>query len=1074
MTTKAIRDQILDMAKIEDVISGYRQLERAGSGLVCCCPVHNEKTPSFHVSPIKNIFKCFSCGVGGNAIDYLVKVEGMSYMEALKTLGKKYNISIPNKLEESEEDEEAARKREAMLYANQKAQEFFEQRLQSNDEKAKQWRDYAINRWGEETVKTEGIGFAPGHDEFRTWAKAHGLSEDILLELGLLRKDDKGRIYDGFYDRLTIPIKSRSNNVLGFTARSLTDEKRKYINSPDSPIFHKGEIIFGLQNATRQGASTETFYLVEGGPDVIHMQGIGVANTIAPLGTAWTREQFAKIKRFNATLCFIPDIDPPKKGEKWGPGINAVIKNGKAALKEGFRVQVREIQQQDKTAKADPDSFIKSKEVLEAIPKEDFVFWYAQKLIKGDETSADKAVLLKDIAVLIGYVRDRSYRKILIKQVARSLNITISIVESSVNESIEKEIEERMWSGSKLLDRELYQEYGFYEKNNCYYSMDDDGKEEQWSNFTLQPLFHIADQLNPKRLFRIRNAKGDKKIIEMKQEDLVSLQKFKLKVEGIGNFVWRVKEEQLTRLKSFLYDKTDTAVEITQLGWNRDGFFAFGNGIVYHGAWLKADEFGIVRLDNGKNYYLPASSLIYRDERALFQFERRFVHMALSEVSLRTYTDKLYDVFGDNAKVGFAFYLAALFKDVVTSVTKNFPILNLFGPKGSGKSELGHSLMSFFIIKNDPPNLSSATDAALAETVAQCANALVHVDEYKNTIELNRREFLKSLYDGVGRTRMNMDRDKKRETTAVDCGVILSGQEMPTVDIAIFSRMIFLTFKKSEFSTAQKRRFDEMKRMRDLGMSHLTIELLKHRKMVEANFAENYKEALGDVIDALENDGIEDRILRNWIIPLAMFRTMSNVIDVSFTYQELLKIAISGIREQNSNCRNSNELGVFWNIVDFLHQDGKIFYDSDYRVKLESSFKGRGQKSKIEFQSPKKVLYLCWKRVVLLYKIACKQTGDTPQPKDSLEFYLRNSKEYLGIKNAVRFKNMGNQVEASKTVERADGRKTIQETTRVDWAFCFDYDALIDNYGINLEVSTAYEDEIDPTEADESSKQLPY
>lgn len=270
----------------------------------------------------------------------------------------------------------------------------------------------------------------------------------------------------------------------------------------------------------------------------------------------------------------------------------------------------------------------------------------------------------------------------------------------------------------------------------------------------------------------------------MKQEDLVSLQKFKIKVEGLGNYIWYATEKELTRLKSYLYEQTEAAIEITQLGWQRQGFFAFGNG-AYDTEWHPTDEYGIVRLNIG-NFYLPGNSTIYRDDIKLFQFERRFVHTTYNNVSLREYSDKLVQVFGDNAKVGICFLLASLFRDIIAGQTKSFPILNLFGPKGSGKSELGHSLMSFFIIKNTPPNIQNATIAALSDAVAQCANALVHIDEYKNSIDLDKREYLKGLWDGTGRSRMNMDRDKKREITSVDCGVILSGQEMPTIDIALF------------------------------------------------------------------------------------------------------------------------------------------------------------------------------------------------------------------------------------------------------------------------------------------------
>lgn len=754
--------RVLDASNIEEVIGDFVELKKEGSRLKCCCPIHHEKTPSFMIEPSKNMFYCHGCHEGGNAITFLRKAQGMSFVDAVKYIANRYHITIEEHQKPMTAEEQLeSRKIEAMLNANQLAARFFCESLDGSDDRARFAREYAFNRWGEKFVRQAGIGFAPGHSKFQEWAKKKGLAEDLLLELGLLRRSKDGRIYDGYYDRVVIPIRSRSNQVVGFTARNLNNDEPKYINSPESLVYKKGKTIFGINIALRQAAKEEMMYLVEGAPDVLRLQSLDINNVIAPLGTAWTKTQFESLSRYNPTLCFIPDIDPPKAGQDFGPGIAAVMKNGITALEAGFRVIVKEIEAETPGTKTDPDSYIRSRYILDEIPKEDFIIWYAGKLLIGKQTSGERADVMKSVAKLLALVKDKDYSKMLIKRLGKMIGVPTTLFQNAVNDVIKGNVEKKQADGNKMMDRELYSRYGFYESRNCYYSLNKDGIEQRWPNFVMQPLFHIKDQLNPKRLYRIKNIIGNEEIIELKQEDLVSIQRFKLRVEGLGNFIWEAKEEQLTKLKGFLYEKTETATEITQLGWQKDEFFAFGNGVHFNGQWVPVDEFGIVRLKGIGNFYLPAASKIYRNERKLFQFERKFIHSELSEVSFRTYTDKMIEVFGDNAKVGICFLLATLFKDIVTAKTKNFPILNLFGPKGSGKSELGHSLMSFFIINNDPPNLSSATDAALADAVAQCANALVHVDEYKNTIELSRREFLKGLYDGVGRTRMNMDRDKK-------------------------------------------------------------------------------------------------------------------------------------------------------------------------------------------------------------------------------------------------------------------------------------------------------------------------
>lgn len=1074
MISRQDRERILDAVRIEDVVGEFIQLEDKGRHLTSLCPVHSEKTPSFIVTPALNTYHCFGCGIGGNAITFLTEIQHMSYPEAIKWLASRYNITLDENERELTADERNEQiRKEAMMAANKYAAQFFSERIQdSANERAVFALNYAIGRWGKKFVEQEGIGFAPGRRSFITWAKGKGLTDETLMETGLVREKD-GRRYDGFYDRLTIPIKDRFGTVIGFTARKLAEDGPKYINSPESLVYHKRESIFGIHNALRTGAKEEKFYLVEGGPDVLKLQSIGILNTIAALGKKWTDEHFKFLKKYNPTLCFIPDTDSIPAGKQYGVGIEGVMESGLRALGEGFNVSVKEIPMGSNGEKADPDSYFTSKAKFNNVEEQDFVIWYARKKCLGIETTADKAEAVKDVAVVLAKVEDKLRLKMYLKQLARMFGTAVELIKNAVGDAVAANLNKKQKTGAKLIDQELYQKYGFFERANCYFALNKDGIEQSWSNFIMEPLFHIKDSLNPKRLFKIKNSNGHQEIIELKQEDLCSVSKFKVRVSGLGNYVWKAKDEQLTKLTVYLYDMTETALEIKQLGWQRDGFFAFGNGVFHNGQWMPTDEYGIVRLDKIGNYYIPAASNIYKTDRRLFQFERRFIHTNLSDISLRRYTDKMIEVFGDNAKVGFCFFLATLFKDVVTGVTKIFPMLNLFGPKGSGKSELGHSLMSFFIIKNEPPNLSTSTDAGLADTVAQCANALVHIDEYKNDILLGRREFLKGLYDGVGRTKMNMDRDKKRETSSVDCGIIISGQEMPTIDIAIFSRLIYLTFSTTEFTTEARYRFDELKEMRDRGCSHIVLQLLSHRKKFEMEFATCYKTALSDITNGI-NESVEDRILRNWVIILAAFRTLEGVMDVAFSYVEMLKICVEGITRQNAECSTSNELAGFWHMVDFLHQNGDIFIESDYRIKYEKSFKAKGHKTKTEFQGAKPILYLCTKRVFMLYSKNGKAMGDKTLPRESLRFYLENSKEFIGVKQAVRFKNFVNEAESYITIKNPSGTETRTETSRVDWALCFDYEKLAEKYQINLEVEALPEDEIDTLDVDTSDESLPY
>jgi hypothetical protein len=295
-----------------------------------------------------------------------------------------------------------------------------------------------------------------------------------------------------------------------------------------------------------------------------------------------------------------------------------------------------------------------------------------------------------------------------------------------------------------------------------------------------------------------------------------------------------------------------------------------------------------------------------------------------------------------------------------------------------------------------------------------------------------------------------MERDKKREVTKVSCGVIVSGQEMATADIALFSRFIFLSYSKSQFSQEAKEKFAKMAAIRKLGCSHLVLEILQCRALFEAEFRGNYNEAFEDIINALGQSNIEDRIIRNWVIPLAALRTLQDALRLPFTYNDLLKVSIDGIIAQNGETLSNNELNIFWDIVSFLRQEGKIWLGGDYRIELENRIKCTNHKYEIEFPAAKKILYLRHTRIFQLYKMHGRYVNEALLPPASLQHYLENSDAYIGRKQSIRFKNIVNGVQTRiEVIEK--GQVTTRPVTAVDQALVFDYDLLVNQFGLNLE-----------------------
>lgn len=1049
MIKEEIVQRIREKADVVDIIKSYVDLKKRGSRYLACCPFHHEKTPSFTVFPESGTYKCFGCGESGDAISFLMKQEAMSYPEALKSLASRYNIEI-NEDPLSPEQMAQQETRQKMFFANDLLQKEYVRQLQLPQNAL--FKKYAYERWGESYCLQIGIGCCPPRSKF---VEESTIEEETVVAMGIRNQGH----YDLYENRVTIPIRNRSNHIIGFTARAISKtEKIKYLNSANSEIYNKSKSIFGIETAAKTAIRTGTMYLMEGAPDCIRMHIIGVYNSVATLGKEWTNEHFVQLQKMVSHLCFLPDADPPKDGQLYGPGIMGVMKAGEDAMKFGFSVGVKQIPVGEE--KEDPDTYFTSLNIFNDLPEVDFVEWFADKLYRPNMNTDEQATVVRRLARLLVGVEDSTKMEIYLDMLTKKCG-TKRLWQKAISEERNVRKKEEM-SEKQRKEEDLFQRFGFNIDGNHYYSVGEKGSYE-WSNFVMSPLFHVKDPLYPKRLFYLVNEFNHKELVELKQEDLVSLAKFKQRIEGLGNFVWLAGDRELTKLKQYLYQNTETAQEITQLGWQRqEEFYAFGNGILNRGVFSHVDDYGIVRLPSKGNFYLPAFSLIYRREPRLFVFERKFVHDPRSNVTLKQFTDQLFKVFGDNGRVGFCFFLASLFHDISVAENRSFAILNLFGPKGSGKSELGHTLMSFFVAENVPPNIQNSTIAALNDSVAAVSNALVHIDEFKNDIDIFKREFLKGLWDGTGRTRKNMDLDKKVVTTAVDCGVILSGQEMATADIALFSRLIYLTFPKSEFSDAEKREYLNLKRMRNAGLSHLTVELLNFRLHVEQHFHSSYEHAYDDLTTALKDAQVEDRILLNWLPPLAILRTLEGSIDISLSYRQMLKVCIEGIKNQNKECLHNNELGGFWQMVQFLVSDGELIEGGDYRIQYVRRFKTSAVN--VNWNETHPVLYIQKSRLFMLYKKHGKAVGDTVLPEGSLKYYLENSKSYLGEK-PCRFNVYHKgviQLEPSKLSQNGVPCK-LSTTQR---SYCFDYDSLKSYFNICLERSIGEQEEDPDTSPD--------
>lgn len=481
--------------------------------------------------------------------------------------------------------------------------------------------------------------------------------------------------------------------------------------------------------------------------------------------------------------------------------------------------------------------------------------------------------------------------------------------------------------------------------------------------------------------------------------------------------------------------------------------FAFGNGIFFAGTFNTVDDLGIVRGINGKAFYIPATSKIYLNNPEIFQFERLMVHENRNGIKLYDYVKRLIEVFGENASVAFCYLLATPFRDIIFRRTRHFPILNLFGEKGTGETTLATSLQSFFLHGVDPPNLGVTSVPAMNDRVSQAVNTLAVLDEYKNDLDIRKIAYLKGLWGGGGQTKKNTNTDGMAAQTIVTTGVALCGQDKPTQDMALYTRVIFLAFSKTSFNQNEKRAYEDLVSVCNMG---LTLEILGHRELFEKNFPEIYSITKRELAAKLENKTIHDRIFGNWVIPLATFRTLETVIDVPFSYAELFDTAVRGIRNQNELAQESSEIADFWSMLQGFQTSGKCIEKAHYRIRYMKSFRPLSVKEDIEFKEARPILYLNTAAVASLFNN--RNAGSTSNRSNwsTIMSYLKSHASYLGLKQD-RFTILLPSGLPDYTIDIVNGEQIKKVKVNRPKALCFDYLQLKETFGLDLETEVVVE-----------------
>ena len=569
--------------------------------------------------------------------------------------------------------------------------------------------------------------------------------------------------------------------------------------------------------------------------------------------------------------------------------------------------------------------------------------------------------------------------------------------------------------------RKHFKDYGFIEYKNAYWfaTKREAENDDTWvfkavSNFIIKPLLLILSKSNPKRIYEVTNTYQSSKVVDLEPKQFANPLGFSEVVESLGNFIFWGAKSHFTRIKMKLFELSKEAEEIKTLGYHSDGFYAFANGIQNEN-WIPLDEHGHGIVQHAdKRYFLPALSKIFASDDQEYQTQKQFIYKP-GTISFPAYAQTFCDIYSlnGNGRIGLLFYITCLFRDIVFQNFRFFPHLYLFGPPQSGKSTLAWSTMYLFGEPRMPFMLNTGTAVAFYKQFAEFRNAVVWFDEYQNSIDYARVQSLKTAYDGAGHTKSDNTRDNRNKSIPVHSGCIVSGQELPTADVALFTRCILLQFTKTEFTVEEKQLHADFKRVvEETGVSHLTAQITQFRAHFKEHFLSAFDGEFALIKKHFDVRGIDDRITKNMAILLATYQVLKDKLTFPFNQDQLRQTAYGIMSVQNGLITGSKETSIFWKMVMFMYRQRQIKERLDYRLELKPYLdldvpKGspdlRTNLIDAENPSGKRILFIRLQNMHTNYEKLSRERGNKSMDEGSLRHYLATQKGFLGKVRGIKF-----------------------------------------------------------------------
>ena len=965
---------------------------------VACCPLHDEKTPSWMLNVEKGVWHCQGCKEGGSMVDLVMQLDMCSYPDAIRKIAEICNLEVQESKNKKVTD--AALKsrtdRAERIKAHGEAHNIY--RAQ-NGEWSQENEDHCT--WSYEiagkvylaTTLTKWGAIQRDNSNVLLNSK---IRNSILQEIGLVSYHEaKQSHYDTFYNRLCFPIRTSAGQIVGYTGRDITGKsKAKYINTKETSIFDKKQLLFGYYENRRAISKRGFAYIFEGPTDVIIADQYGISNAVATNGTAFTEYHAQMVKRMeHIKLVF----DGDQAGEL------ATMRAIEQLIKVQIRVSVVFLPEG-----LDPADYIA------CYGGEDFerycdtqgmdgVSWLVMRGMPDSPSPFDLEAGISKAVDLLSNIESVTLISTYSNQIAKDLGTTSSNMRKLVEQRKAEVIEKGRTYTSQEQDQ--LNQYGIYTRHNCYFSESD----HCLSNFTMKPIMLVIGNVASKYLLQFTNRHYSKALV-VSTDELVSLGAFRKLIISKGKFAFRGSEMQYQRVLEMVQDDTKECYPITVMGTHAGGFYTWGNGIVEpDGAWQPVDERGCVTYDD-KVYYLSAFSKIITDNLADDDSEQNNIGTSVvyyeggMSIDFATWSKKYLQVFPEHGMISMMWYIACVYRSVVfASLNKYFPHLNCYGEHGSGKTFLSDSINSMFGSRPAAP-LDQVSPAAMSRMMSQAKDMPQLFEEYTSDISPRMIAFLKGYADGHGRPLAKKDHTNETRMTPVRSGTIIVGQYLPNQDPALLERCITLMFVKGDISDEQRQAANYLKALEEDGVTtRVTSELYKYRPIVEQNIKGHLETCLADLKKA-GNNKLSSRIVNSIGCLMATYKCLQDHVRFPFTYAELRAQCIDQAIHQHDQVKSGNEIAEWWSIVEYLisvkNQDNGLIEGDDWTVVYRKTVNCQPYEAdgNVLLDVDTNVLYLRFDKAQKLYSKTAMSMGlKNKLTRRDLQQYLRTSeKAYIG------------------------------------------------------------------------------